>query len=49
MKILLISVVTIGVAALMDATQFKGWGRTALWHKAQHQGQLIDAGVRRMW
>jgi hypothetical protein len=49
MKVLLISAVAIGVAALLDATEFKGWGRAALWQKAHHQGQLIDAGVRRMW
>jgi hypothetical protein len=49
MKILLIPVVTIGVAALMDATQFKGSGRAALWRNVQHQGQLIDAGVTWMF
>ena len=49
MKILLISVVTIGVAAVMDATQFKGSGRAAVWRNVRHQGQLIDAGIRRMW
>ena len=49
MKILLISVVTIGVAAVMDAAQFKGLGRAALWRNVQHQGQFIDAGVRRMF
>jgi hypothetical protein len=49
MKALLISAVTIGVVALLDATEFKGRARAALWRNVHHQGQLIDAGVRRIW
>src|SRR5271154_7183539 len=49
MKVLLISAVAVGIIALMDAAELKGRGRAALWQKIQHQGRLIDAGVRRIW
>lgn len=47
MKIFLISAVTIGVVALLDATEFKGQARAAFWRQMQHQGQLINIGVER--
>ena len=47
MRHLLFLAVAIGVIALIDATQFKGQARAAIWQQVQHQGQLINMGVER--
>ncbi len=47
MRHLLFLAVAIGVIAVIDATEFKGQARAAIWQQVQHQGQLFSMGIER--
>ncbi len=47
MRHLLFLAIAVSVIAVIDATEFKGQARAAIWQKMQHQGQLINLGVER--
>ena len=47
MRHLLFLAVAIGIFAAIDAIQFKGENRAALWRNVQHQGQLFSTSIER--
>ena len=47
MRHLLFLAVIIGVLAVVDASEFKGQARAALWQNLQHQGQLFSTSIDR--